>query len=91
MADDNRQQAAEKALKKVFRKLELPAPAQAPAGLAPDQKVIWELQQEVKQLRDRYNLVIKIIGRIGIAMVTVAAPAFGWDFVVKILDLLGVK
>lgn len=88
---NERQQAAEKAFKKVFRKLELPAPSKAPAGLAPDQKVIWELQQEVKQLRDRYNLVIKIVGRVSIALVTVAAPAFGWDFVVKLLDLLGVK
>jgi hypothetical protein len=88
---DDRQQTAEKAFKKVFRKLELPAPTKAPAGLAPDQKAIWELQQEVKQLRDRYNLVIKIVGRVSIAMVTVAAPAFGWDFVTKVLNVLGVK
>jgi hypothetical protein len=88
---NEKQAATERRFKKLFKGFEMPAAPAPPANLPPDRREVWQLQQEVKLLRDRYNMLVKITWRTSAALVGLAAPAFGWDFISKVLDVLGVK
>lgn len=54
-----------------------------------DRRAIWELQQDVKALKDRYNLVIKVAWRTSAVLLGLAAPLFGSDLLSRLVNLLG--
>lgn len=87
----NRQKSAESRFKKLFKGFEVPPPPAPPKDLPPDRREVWQLQQEVALLRSRYNMLVKIAWRTSAALIGLAAPVFGWDFVGRLLDLMGVK
>jgi hypothetical protein len=54
-----------------------------------DRRAIWELQQDVKGLRERYNLGVKVVWRTSAALLGLAAPLIGSDLLGKLISLLG--
>ncbi len=56
---------------------------------AEDRRAIWELQQDVKALKDRYNLCVKVVWRTSAAVLGLAAPLIGSDLLSKLVKLLG--
>ena len=82
--------------------LEMPATPEPPDNLfkeaggggggqitAEDRRAIWELQQDVKALKDRYNLGVKVVWRTSAAVLGLAAPLIGSDLLSKLVNLLG--
>jgi hypothetical protein len=89
LADSDRQAEAEAGLKRLFKKAELPKIADAPSNLPPDRRELWVLQQQVAQLQARYSMLVKIAWRTSAALVGLAAPVFGWDFIGRVIAVLG--
>ena len=62
----------------------------APKEMLPeDRRAIWELQQDVKALKERYNLCVKVVWRTSAALLGLAAPLIGSDLLSKLIGLLG--
>jgi hypothetical protein len=87
--ETDRQAEAEAGLKRLFKKAELPKIGAAPPDLSPDRREVWLLQQQVAQLQARYTMLVKIAWRTSAALVGLAAPVFGWDFIARIIQVLG--
>jgi hypothetical protein len=78
---------------------ELPPTPEPPANLftkdsegqvtPEDRRAIWELQQDVKVLKERYNLAVKVVWRTSAALMGLAAPLIGSDLLSKLISLLG--
>jgi hypothetical protein len=63
---------------------------EGPGEMQPeDRRAIWELQQDVKVLKDRYNLCVKVVWRTSAALLGLAAPLIGSDLLAKFINLLG--
>jgi hypothetical protein len=63
---------------------------EGPGEMQPeDRRAIWELQQDVKALKDRYNLCVKVVWRTSAALLGLAAPLIGSDLLAKFIGLLG--
>ena len=80
--------------------MEMPATPEPPDNLfkeaggggqitAEDRRAIWELQQDVKALKGRYNLGVKVVWRTSAAVLGLAAPLIGSDLLSKLVSLLG--
>ncbi len=98
VGDQGKAEEAEARFKKVFSAWRLPEAGIAPASYinaAPrmitqdDLQTIWRLEQDVKILTSKYTLITKIVFRTSAALVGLAAPALGWDFINKLLIILG--
>jgi hypothetical protein len=78
--------------------LELPPTPEPPANLfgheesgemrLEDRRAIWELQQDVAILKQRYNLIVKVVWRTSAALLGLAAPLLGSDLLSKLIRLL---
>ncbi|MBN9387849.1 MAG: hypothetical protein J0I20_07365 [Chloroflexi bacterium] len=54
-----------------------------------DRRAIWELQQDMAVIKQRYDLVVKIAWRTSAALLGLAAPLIGSDLLTRLVNLLG--
>jgi hypothetical protein len=54
-----------------------------------DRRAIWELQQDMAVIKQRYDLVVKIAWRTSAALLGLAAPLIGSDLLTRLINLLG--
>lgn len=54
-----------------------------------DRRSIWELQQDVTILKQRYDLIVKVAWRTSAALLGLAAPLIGSDLLTRLINLLG--
>lgn len=54
-----------------------------------DRRAIWELQQDMSLLKQRYDLIVKIAWRTSAALLGLAAPLIGSDLLTRLINLLG--
>ncbi len=54
-----------------------------------DRRAIWELQQDMAVLKQRYDLIVKIAWRTSAAVLGLAAPLLGSDLLTRLINLLG--
>jgi hypothetical protein len=54
-----------------------------------DRRAIWELQQDMAVLKQRYDLLVKLAWRTSAAVVGLAAPLIGSDLLTRLINLLG--
>ena len=54
-----------------------------------DRRAIWELQQDMAVLKQRYDLILKVAWRTSAALLGLAAPLIGSDLLTRLINLLG--
>ena len=54
-----------------------------------DRRAIWELQQDVATLKQRYDLIVKIAWRTSAVVIGLATPLIGSDLLTRLVNLLG--
>src|SRR5438309_1858822 len=54
-----------------------------------DRRAIWELQQDMTVLKQRYNFLVKVGWRTSAALLGLAAPLIGSDLLTRLINLLG--
>src|SRR4051794_11525348 len=54
-----------------------------------DRRDIWELQQDMALLKQRYNFIVKVAWRTSAALLGLAAPLIGSDLLTRLINLLG--
>ena len=64
--------------------------ASGPVEMTPeDRRAIWELQQDMAVLKQRYDLIVKVAWRTSAALLGLAAPLIGSDLLTRLINLLG--
>lgn len=54
-----------------------------------DRRAVWELQQDVAILKQRYDLIVKVVWRTSAALLGLATPLIGSDLLTRLVNLLG--
>ncbi len=81
----------------IGKRLELPSLPPPPDSLLgparpmseADRRALWECQQDLKLLRERYNFAVKVLWRTSAVVVGLATPLLGTATIQLVVKLLG--